>query len=125
MFKNLVRVYCVCILFVSAVMIMVTTGILLSAAINYNFVEYKNISALEQYSTNEKFIEENKDRYKGISSWSNKYTEEKRTAAKNDFILKQRNKSIETFFDTVSWLFTSLLFLIIHIFIYKKYKNVD
>jgi hypothetical protein len=106
-------------------MIMITTGILLSATINYNFVEYKNISALEEYNNNEKFVDNNKEKYKDISTWSPKLVEEKRLDARAEFIAKQQNKSIETLFDTITWFLTALLFLLIHIYIYRKYPNSD
>jgi predicted PurR-regulated permease PerM len=124
MFKNLTQVYCLIICLIASVVMIITIGIMLGSTTNLVFTEYKYISELNKFSSDEKYIEYKKRSFADIKEqWQAPKAEliqEKRITEREDYIKEIKGNAISTVISCATWLITSLFFFIIHWKMYKR-----
>jgi len=123
MFKNLTQVYCLIVCLVASVVMMITIGILLNSGTDIAFTEYKYMSQLNKFSSDEKYI----DYKKQVSSNDEEQQKalkpqlikEKRASDREDYITEVKGNAISTIINCTTWLITGLFFFIIHWRMYR------
>ena len=123
MFKNLTQVYCLIICLVASIVMMVTTGVMLISTTNIIFTEYKYKNQLNRFVSNEKYLDHhnqtNPNSQEKWQSFSDKLIEEKRIAARGEYIEEVKADSISSVINCITWLITVLIFFIIHWRMYR------
>ncbi len=123
MFKNLTQVYCLIVCLVSSVVMMITIGVMLGSGTDFVFTEYKYISQLSKFSSDEKYVE-----YKKQASSNDKeqrqilkpeLIKDKRIADREDYINEVKGNAISSMISCATWLITGLFFFIIHWRMYR------
>lgn len=102
---------------------MVTIGIMLNSGTDFVFTEYKYMSQLSKFSSDEKYIDHKKE----ISSNDKEQQQtlkpelikEKRIADREDYIKKVKGSALGSIISCISWLITCLFFFIIHWRMYR------
>lgn len=124
MLKNLTQVYCLIICLVASIVMMVTIGIMLISATDLIFTEYKYKNQLNRFVSNEKYIDyqkhtnpNDKEKWQSLSM---KLVEEKRIAAKREYIEEVKDSAISGIINCVTWLITGLIFFVIHWKMYRR-----
>ena len=123
MFKNLTQIYCLIVCLVASIIMMVTIGIMLNSGTDFVFTEYKYMSQLSKFSSDEKYIDHKKE----ISSNDKEQQQtlkpelikEKRIADREDYIKKVKGSALGSIISCISWLITCLFFFIIHWRMYR------
>ena len=123
MFKNLTQIYCVIVCLIASIVMMITIGIMLNSGTDFVFTEYKYMSELNKFSSDEKYI----DHKKQISSSDKEeqktlktvLIKEKRIADREDYIKVAKGNDLSSIISCISWLVTGLFFFIIH---WKMYR---
>jgi hypothetical protein len=103
---------------------MVTIGIMLISATDLIFTEYKYKNQLNRFVSNEKYIDyqkhtnpNDKEKWQSLSM---KLVEEKRIAAKREYIEEVKDSAISGIINCVTWLITGLIFFVIHWKMYRR-----
>ena len=124
MLKNLTQVYCLIICLVASIVMMVTIGIMLISATDLMFTEYKYKNQLNRFVSNEKYIDyqkhtnpNDKEKWQSLSM---KLVEEKRIAAKREYIEDVKDSAISGIINFATWLITGLIFFVIHWKMYRR-----
>ena len=124
MLKNLTQVYCLIICLVASIVMMVTIGIMLISATDLIFTNYKYKNQLNRFVSNEKYIDyqkhtnpNNKEKWESLSM---KLVEEKRIAAKREYIEEVKDSSISGIINCATWLITGLILFVIHWKMYRR-----
>jgi hypothetical protein len=124
MLKNLTQVYCLIICLVASIVMMVTIGIMLISATDLIFTNYKYKNQLNRFVSNEKYIDyqkhtnpNNKEKWESLSM---KLVEEKRIAAKREYIEELKDSAISGIINCATWLITGLIFFVIHWKMYRR-----
>lgn len=124
MLKNLTQVYCLIICLVASIVMMVTIGIMLISATDLMFTEYKYKNQLNRFVSNEKYIDyqkhtnpNDKEKWQSLSM---KLVEEKRIAAKREYIEEVKDSAISGIINFATWLITGLIFFVIHWKMYRR-----
>ncbi len=123
MFKNLTQIYCLIVCLVASIVMMVTIGIMLNSGTDLVFTEYKYISELNKFSSDEKYIDHKKKVFSNDKEHQKmikpELVKEKRIADRGDYIKGVQGNAISSIISCSSWLITGLLFFIIH---WKMYR---
>lgn len=123
MFKNLTQVYCLIVCLVASIVMMVTIGIMLGSGTDIVLTEYKYISQLSKFSSDEKYLDyrrqlssEEKERQQKVNP---ELIKGKRIAARADYINEVKGNAISSLISCLTWLVTALFFFVIHWRMYK------
>lgn len=127
MFKNLIQLYCLIVCLISAITIMITLGITFNSITDVTLTEYKFVSSLNKFSSNDKYIEykiqyspDNKEMWNTLST---EEIETKRAVEKVDFFKEKKSEALSTIISCITWLFVATLFFIVHWRLQKKYSS--
>ncbi len=128
MLKNLTQIYSLVICLVSTIILMITLGVMFNSATDILLTEYKNVHAMDKFSSNDKYIEYktsyNKDD-KRFELLGGEEIKIKRLQEKEDYINNRKKEAIGTLINCMTWLFISALFFIVHWRMHKKYAMVN
>ena len=123
MLKNLTQIYCLIVCLVASVVMMITIGVMLSSGTDLIFTEYKYISQLSKFSSDEKYIEYKKQIHEEgkeqKQSFKTDLIKEKRIADREDYIGEVKGNAISSMINCATWLITGLFFFIIHWRMYR------
>lgn len=151
MFKNLVRLYSTIVCLICSIALLVTISLTLTNIFRIVLVEYKYSSTLERYADNERFLSyyhskaqekysnaepgygnntSAADSIKRVSSLiagvkNHEKITDIRLAEKADHIARIKHENIISIIDYLGWMVASALFLVIHVYIYKKSRKVE
>ena len=126
MFKNLTQLYCLIVCLVATITLMITLGVAFNSVTEITLTEYKFASALDKFSSNDKYIE-SKTQYNSDkkTEWDSLNSEEikvKRTSEKEGYIESRKREAFSTIISCMTWLFVAALFFIVHWRMHKKYS---
>ncbi len=145
MFKNLVRLYSMVVCLICSTILLVTISMSVSSVFRIVFAEYKYAHSLERYTNNEKFVAYYENRqskhtqshdasYWNINDHDNAKTlsrliantkdqlkiAEVRLAARREYVERIKQDNIVGIIDSLGWILVSIIFLVIHIYVYIK-----
>jgi hypothetical protein len=102
---------------------MVTIGIMLNSGTDFVFTEYKYMSQLSKFSSDEKYIDHKKqissDDKEQQKTLKPELIKEKRIADREDYIKEVQGNALSSIISCISWLITGLFFFIIHWRMYR------
>ena len=124
MFKNLTQLYCLIVCLVATIILMITLAVAFNSVTEITLTEYKFASALDKFSSNDKYIE-SKTQYNSDkkTEWDSLNSEEitvKRTSEKEGYIESRKREAFSTIISCMTWLFVAALFFIVHWRMHKK-----
>ena len=126
MIKNLVQLYSLVVCLIASVVIMITIGIMLGNTTDILLPEYKYINQLDKFTSNEKYIDSQKQRdHSSKEKWQiidPNLLAEKRLAERESYINRIKGDAISTVINCITWLITGLFFFVIHWRMYKGYS---
>ena len=129
MLKNLLQLYSLLICFISTLILIITTALVLQNISNIFFMEYKEKESLNKFISNEKYLEHKLQRFpKNKNYWTGMKTEElekTRINEQQEFIGGIINDNIKSLINIGCWMISAIFFLVPHIYIYKKSSNVS
>ncbi len=126
--KNLPQLYCLAICFVSTMVTLVASILLIIAIINITFFDFRNESSLSRYKSNESYINHfnesyyNNDRER-LNSLSPEQITNLRIQMRNDYIISEKARTKNNIIDFTIYIIVSLLFTLIHYRIYQGCVN--
>ena len=123
MFKNLTQVYCLIVCLIASVVMMITIGVVLVSGTDFALTEYKYMSQLSKFTSNEKYTDyqkqidsSDKEKWQTLSP---DLIKEKRIAAREDYINEVKGNAISSIINCATWIITGLFFFIVH---WKMYR---
>lgn len=120
------QVYSLAICLVASIVMMIALGVMLGSGTDLILTEYKHARQLRNYDNDEKFIEYkrrtadndyDKEQWKAPNA---NQIKDKRMTDREDYINGVKDSAISNITNCITWLFTALLFFIIH---WRLYKN--
>jgi len=123
MFKNLTQIYCLAVCLIASVIMMVTIGIMLTNGTDLVLTEYKYMSQLSKFTSDEKYTDyqkqidsSDKEKWQTLSK---DLIKAKRIAAREDYINEIKGNAISSIITCTTWLITCLFFFVSH---WKMYR---
>lgn len=125
--KNLPQLYSLSICFVSTIVTLVTSILLIIAIINIMFFDLRNESDLNRYASNESYISYFSESYNSDRERVNALSPDKitdmRIQKRNDYITSEKSRTKNNIIDFTVYIIVSLLFTLIHYRIYRRCVN--
>jgi|GEM_PF-3517303 len=125
--KNLPQLYCLSVCFVSTIVTLVTSILLIIAIINITFFDLRNESDLNRYSSNESYISYLSESYNNDRERLNALSLDKitdmRIQKRNNYITSEKSRTKNNIIDFTVYIIVSLLFTLIHYRIYRRCVN--
>ena len=123
MFKNLTQIYCLAVCLIASVIMMVIIGIMLTSGTDLVLTEYKYMSQLSKFTSDEKYTDyqkqidsSDKEKWQTLSK---DLIKAKRIAAREDYINEIKGNAISSIITCATWLITCLFFFVSH---WKMYR---
>lgn len=124
MHKSLLHTYYLIICLITTIIILITSGLIVSTCIDWKFPELKNSVDLAHYASNDKFLafQEEKDpkKYAIYSAMSDEELRLVKNQAKHDHIVSIQSRAIENITRYAVWLLIGWIFFYIHWFFYRR-----
>lgn len=139
--KNLLQVYALFVCFISTLILIVGSVILLQSLTDLIFPEFMNYDSLRKYETNESYRQSlEKAAIQQKDDWENEYKvqresahkylqmtpkelEEKRRQERKEFIEGRKHSSLVGIVKNLEWLVVALIFFFLHWRLYKRAKE--
>jgi hypothetical protein len=125
--KNIAELYSLTICLISTIVALVASILLITSIINITFFDLRNKDYLSRFNSNESYINSLHNSYDNerdkVSSLTTDKLTELRIQIKNDYIYSTKARQINDMIDRAVCLVVSLLFILIHVRIYKKSKS--
>lgn len=126
MFKRLTQLYCLTVCLVATLTLMITLAVAFNTVTQITLTEYKFASALDKFSSNDKYIEYktqyNSDKKTEWDSFNSEEIKVKRISEKEGYIESKKREAFSTIISCMTWLFVGVLFFIVHWRMHKKYS---
>ena len=118
--KNLLQIYSLLICLISSIILIITLGFVFRSTVNLIFLEYRFRDNLQHYSSNERYIEHNKDSSDSLRNLSADAIQNVRLHKRAEHIDFQKHQAINHIIDCVGWILISIAFFSLH---WRLYKN--
>lgn len=123
MFKNLIRLYSLCVLLLASVIIICSAASFLQNIIAFSLPNYKYANELREFSSNSRYIEHFKK--DNSTTYDPTIITNERIEALSNQVMVYKNQAIAGMLDNLSWLLVAFFATWVHIYIYKKNPNID
>jgi ATP-dependent Zn protease len=108
---------------------MITMGLILGCITDLTLTEYKNSAYLNNFTTNEKYInyknQSANEKSELIQDLDQEAIKNKRLDEKNDYIEDTKSQAVSSLISVFTWFITGFIFFIIHWCLYKRSTKRD